>query len=223
MKKDLQAKSIFILLFAIVGLISMQIPFTHLMGSKVSFTLFDFFGPVAGAFLGPLLGVFTVLAVELVNLAMKPGVVDTGVIIRLFPMLAATYYFAVFSKNKNQNRTILLVPLTAMVVFILHPIGRAVWYFSLFWLIPVIAYFKRDNLFVKSLGSTFTAHAVGGAAWIWAFNLPVQVWNSLIPIVIQERLLFAVGISVSYFVLNQALKWLIAKKILPEMKLTATS
>ena len=90
----------------------------------------------------------------------------------------------------------------------------------MFWLIPVIAYFKKDNLFIKSLGATFTAHAVGGAAWIWAFNLPAAVWNGLIPIVIAERLLFATGIAVSYVVVKHTLSFLASKKILPRLDLT---
>ena len=221
--KNFRENSIFVLLFAILGLLTLQIPFTNLMGSKVSFTLFDFFAPVAGAFIGPVLGIITVFAIELTNLAIKHTAINTGVLIRLFPVLFATFYFAIFSKKKNVNRSILIVPLLSIIAFVANPIGRTVWYFSLFWLIPVVAYFWRKNLYVRSLGSTFTAHAVGGAAWIWAFSLPANVWNSLIPVVIQERLLFALGISVSYVLLNRALKFLIAKRILPEFTTAKSS
>ena len=70
---------------------------------------------------------------------------------------------------------------------------------------------------MRSLGATFTAHSVGGAAWIWAFNLPATVWQGLIPIVIQERLLFALGIAASYLVMKYVLSFLIAKKLLPSL------
>lgn len=217
MKKNKQKKLVFLLIFTIIGFVTLQIPFTKLVGSNVSFTLFDFFGPIAGAFLGPALGIISVLTVEIFNVAIKHTPLTTGAIIRLFPMLLAVYYFAVFSKKKEGNKIILAIPLLAIILFEIHPTGRTVWYYPLFWLIPIIAYLKKDWLLVRSLGSTFTAHAVGGAAWIWAFNLPANVWKTLIPIVIAERTLFALGIAASYIAIRYLLSFLIAKKILPQL------
>lgn len=207
---------LFTFLFFVVGLVTLQIPFTKLVGSNVSFTLFDFFGPIAGAFLGPVLGIISVLTVEIVNYAVKQTPLTTGAIIRLFPMLFAVWYFGSSKKNWNSN-IVLLIPILAIIAFVAHPVGRTVWYFSLFWIIPFLAYLKKDMLVARSLGSTFTAHAVGGAAWIWALNLPATVWNGLIPVVIAERLLFALGISASYLLTKYALSFLIAKKILPQL------
>ena len=208
---------LFTVLFAIVGFITLQIPFTKLAGSNVSFTLFDFFGPIAGAFLGPLFGIVSVAAVELINFIVRGTTLTAGSVIRLFPMLFAVYYFATISKSKK-NKPILFVPIIAIVAFWLNPIGREVWYYALFWVIPIIAYFKRNSLLARSLGATFTAHAVGGAAWIWAFNLPSSVWKGLIPVVITERILFALGIAGSYIVMRYVLKFLIARKILPRLE-----
>lgn len=210
-------KILFLTLFIIVGFLTLQIPVNKLAGSAVSFTFFDFFGPIAGAFIGPWLGIVSVLLVEVVNLVVKHTPLTTGAIIRLFPTLFAVFYFAIFSKKENKNNYILFVPFLAIVLFIANPIGRTVWYYSLFWFIPVIAYFKRQNVFVRSLGATFTAHAVGGAAWIWAFHLPASVWKNLIPVVIEERLLFALGITVSYLLMKEALQFLISKKLLPPL------
>lgn len=221
--KLLKEKAIFIILFSVIGFISLQIPFTKLLGSNVSFTLFDFFGPIAGAFLGPWLGIVSVLTVEVVNYAVKQTPLTTGAIIRLFPMLFAVWYFGVMRSKGSRGsweswgQWILMVPVLAIVVFVAHPIGRTVWYYSLFWTIPLIAYRFKNILFFRSLGSTFTAHAVGGAAWIWAFSLPATVWNGLIPIVIQERLLFALGITASYLIMRYTLSFLIAKKLLPPL------
>ncbi len=208
-------KLLFLGIFFITGFISLQIPFSKLAGSNISFTLFDFFGPISGAFLGPLYGIISVFAVEIVNVYIKHTPMTTASIIRLFPLLFATLYFGYMSKTQMANRWILLVPLICIALFIAHPVGRSVWYYSLFWTIPVVAYFKKDNLFIKSLGATFTAHAVGGAAWIWALSLPAPVWNALIPTVIAERLLFATGISVSYLAIKYALDFLASRKILP--------
>lgn len=211
-------KIFFLALFSIVGFLSLQIPFNKVMGSNVSFTLFDFFGPMAGGFLGPVFGITSVFAIEVVNLFIKHTPITTGSVIRLFPTLFAVYYFAVIAKKKSQGRWILAIPLLCILAFVIHPVGRQVFYYAvMFWMIPVIAYFKRDNLFVKSLGTTFTAHAVGGAAWIWAFNLPAHVWNNLIPVVITERILFASGIALSYLAIRYTLSFLASRKILPKL------
>ncbi len=207
-------KFLFLSIFTVVGFLTLQVPFSRLAGSSISFTLFDFFAPIAGAFLGPIYGIISVFSVEIVNVYIKQTPMTNASIIRLFPLLFATLYFSLITK-KQIGKWILLVPIICILAFVIHPIGREVWYYSLFWTIPLLSFIKKDNLFIKSLGATFTAHGVGGAAWIWALNLPANVWNSLIPIVITERLLFALGISVSYLVVKYTLDFLISKKILP--------
>lgn len=215
----LQKKLFFLALFSLIGFISLQVPVNKLAGSNVSFTLFDFFGPIAGAFLGPLFGIISVLAVEVGNMLVKHSTWTTGSIIRLFPTLFAVYYFATVAKKIKFN-WILVVPPICMLVFLAHPYGRQVPYYTLFWVIPLIAYRFRNNLFFKSLGATFSAHAVGGAAWIWAFNLKPAVWNSLIPVVIAERLLFATGIAISFVLAKKVLAYLASRHVLPEINLS---
>ena len=213
-----QKKLFFLALFSIVGFITLQIPFNKVVGSNVSFTLFDFFGPIAGGFLGPVFGIGSVLTIEVINMWVKHTPLTTAAVIRLFPTLFAVAYFAAVANKKYDGRWLLAIPILCIVIFVAHPVGRQVFYYALmFWTIPVIAYFKRNNLFIKSLGATFSAHAVGGAAWIWAFNLPATVWNSLIPIVIAERLLFATGITASYLIVKYTLSFLASKKILPKL------
>ncbi len=216
----------FIAIFFILGIIGQNMPFTQLIGGgNVSFTLFDFFAPIAGAFLGPLFGILTVLGVEITNIIVKQTPIELGSIIRLFPVLFATYYFAVLTQNKksekaksNTSKFALIVPLVAIIAFVAHPIGRTVPYFTLFWTIPFIAYFFRRNDFMRALGATFTQHAVGGAAWIWAFNLPTEVWGGLVPVVISERLVFAVGIAITYKLMKYLFGFLADKKILPSIQ-----
>src|SRR3989344_1690925 len=215
-----QKKLFFLSLFTIVGFISLQIPFNKLAGSNVSFTLFDFFAPIAGAFLGPVFGIGSVLAVEVGNMLIKGSPWTTGTIIRLFPTLFAVYYFAKINKKTSGNPYILVVPFIAIFAFLAHQYGREVAPYTLFWIIPLIAYRFRGNLFMRGLGATFTAHSVGGAAWIWAFNLKAAVWQGLIPVVISERLLFATGIAVSFVVVKYTLSYLASKHVLPELKVS---
>lgn len=211
-----QKKLFFLALFTIVGFLSLQVPFNKLAGSNVSFTLFDFFAPIAGAFLGPFYGIASVLSVMVGNNLIKATPWTAGTIIRLFPTLFAVYYFATI--QKKTGKWILVVPIIAMLAFLAHPNGRQVPHYTLFWLIPFIAYRFRNNLYLRSLGATFTAHSVGGAAWIWAFNLKAAVWQGLIPVVISERLLFAAGIAGSYVIVKYSLNYLASKKILPPLE-----
>ncbi len=213
MKKE---KLLSLIIFSILGLIALQIPFTRLLGSNVKFTLFDFLAPTMGAFLGTLPGIISVLTMQVVNLILHGGKFDTGGIIRLFPTLLAVAYFA---KKRPSN---FLVPVLCIIAFNLNPIGRSAWQYSMFWLIPIVAHFFRKNLFVKSLGATFTAHAVGGALWVWTFGLSKQIWLSLIPQVILERTAMAVGIAVFYVVINNFLPYVSRMKIVRSLGLRSS-
>ena len=193
---------IFIAIFTILVLIGKQINFSPLVGAENQFfTLFQFFGPIAGGFLGAIFGAVAVLFAELIDFFIVGKEASLVNILRLTPMIFAAYYFG--AKKKNWS---VAVPVIAILAFILHPVGREVWFFTLFWTIPIIAKLipqkYSNNLISKSLGATFAAHAVGGALWIWTIPMTAGQWVALIPIVIYERLLFAGGIAVSYVAFN---------------------
>ncbi|MBI1839012.1 MAG: hypothetical protein HYR95_01790, partial [Candidatus Colwellbacteria bacterium] len=144
---------LFIAIFAVVGFIALQIPVAQLEGSKVKFTVYDAFAPIAGSFIGVVPGVIAVFLMQFFNfLAHGARIEDVGTIVRFFPMLFAALYFA---KKGSFN---FIVPALAISAFVAHPIGRSVWYFSLFWTVPMAAYFLRDRfLFARALGATLTA------------------------------------------------------------------
>ena len=201
---------LFVVIFTVLGFIALQIPITQLEGSKAKFMVYDAFAPVAGAFIGSLPGVIAVFLMQFINFLFHGAVIeDVGTIIRFLPMLFAVLYFT------RKGKLNLIIPMLAIIAFVVHPIGRTVWYFALFWTIPIVAYFFRDRfLLARALGATFSAHAVGGALWIWFFALPAPVWISLIPIVALERTLFAIGICVSFVLVNNLLSFLEKKHIL---------
>lgn len=212
-------RALFLAGFAIVGFTALQIPVNALAGAKVRFTLFDLFAPISGSFVGAGPGVVVVLLVHVFNLFLHgfAGVQSSSILklaatLRFLPLIFGVVYF---SHSKKLGKFVLIAPLLSILIFNLHPIGRSVWYFSLFWLIPVIVYPFRDRfLLLRALGSTFSAHAVGGAVWIWAFGLPALVWQGLIPVVILERSIFALGISASYIFSNNILAILAKNKLL---------
>ena len=202
---------IFLLLFSVLSLIGMNINFSKLVGAENQFfTLFQFFGPIAGSFLGPIAGALSVLIAEITDFLFVGKELSLINILRLTPMLFAAYYFG--SKKKSLS---VVVPLIAIALFVLHPVGRQVWFFSLFWTIPIIAKIlpeKYSNSVVsKSLGATFTAHSVGGAFWVWTVPMTTGQWIALIPVVIYERALFASGIAVSYIAFNALLDKVVNK------------
>src|SRR3989338_4521452 len=133
-------KAIFFILFIVLGILALQVPLTHLVGSKASFTLFDAFGPIAGAFLGSIPGVLSVLSMQIVNVIWHgASFSDMGAVIRLLPVAVAALYF---SRKMPLN---VVIPALAIISFVSNPVGREVWYFSLFWTIPIILYFLQER------------------------------------------------------------------------------
>ncbi len=189
----------FLFVFGAAALIAARINFSQVLGGEPnqSFTVFQFFGPVAAAFIGPVLGLGAILASEAANVILLGKSFTFIEIARLFPMLFAAYYFA-----KGKNPLGIGLPLLCMALFIAHPVGGQAWYYSLYWLVPVFALFLPQKLFLRSLGATFTAHALGSVIWLYTFQSTPAFWLALIPVVAFERLLFASGISVSYVALN---------------------
>lgn len=94
------------------------------------------------------------------------------------------------------------VPLLCMILFVVHPVGFYAAPYTLFWLIPISAHFKRDNSLVTSMASTFTAHAVGSVMHLYMIGtLSSSAWLALMPIVILERLALGFGMYVAYKVI----------------------
>jgi hypothetical protein len=201
----LSAKGLlFLLLFTAVALVASSINFSQVLGGapNQSFTLFQFMGPIAGGFLGAGAGVLSVLLAQVVSFIWLGKAVDLVNMLRLAPMLFAAFYFAKYSKGKLVQAA---VPLACMALFIAHPVGQQAWVYSLYWLIPAIVLFLPERLFLRSLGSTFTAHSIGSIVWLYAFPSTAAFWLALIPVVAFERFLFASGISASYVAFNTLL------------------
>ncbi len=201
-------KVVALLIFAILGFIALQLPINNLAGSGAKFTLFDVFAPISGSFLGTPLGLVSVLLMQIVNLAFHGFAnMDKGVVIRLFPILFGALFFS--GVVKKNSAWLLLVPFAAIVSFNLNPVGRSVWYYSLYWTIPFLVYpFAKKSLVARSMSSTFVAHSVGGAIWIWVFHFPAIFWQGLIPVIAFERGIMTLGICASYILMNNAIVFL---------------
>lgn len=180
------------LLFVALSILASLVRFAPFLVGKLNFTLFDLYAPVAGGWFGAILGPVLVFTVALVNLTVQHSY-NLASILHLFPAIFGAWYFA------SHKRAVALIPLLAIFGFWMTSISRTVWYYPLFWLIPIVVVFFKDRFLVlNALGATFTAHAVGGVLWLYFFAPPAPVWINLIPIVIVERLIFASASVIAY-------------------------
>ncbi len=202
------------LLFAALALAAYEINFSTVIGGEgQQFTFFQFVGPVGAGLLGPVAGVASVLAVQAFEFFVAGKEFALVNLLRLLPMAFAAAYFGSGKKSA-------LAAIACMALFWLHPEGGAAWAYALFWLIPIGAkLFAEKNLAAQSLGATFTAHAVGSTAFLYAYNIPAATWWALIPVTAFERLLFAGGITISYLALNAAFARLPTKTPVKEYSL----
>jgi len=207
LKKLFTKKGIlFLISFILLTYIGIHINFSGILGAENQFfTFFQFLGPIAGGFLGAGLGVIAVLGSQLLNFFLVGKEFEIVNLIRLTPMLFAAYYFAKNKERMLNDKIGILIPFIAAALFLLHPVGAEVWYLTLFFMVPVVIKFLPDRLFLRSLGATFTAYTIGTSLWIWTVPMTAEVWMALIPIVIFERTIFALGISGTYIALNTIL------------------
>ncbi|MDO8427618.1 MAG: hypothetical protein Q7S92_00215 [Candidatus Diapherotrites archaeon] len=201
---------LFMAVFAFIGWFALQINLFRYEGvTGKFFTWFELIGPQAGAFLGPIPGFIATFLSRVINLFVFAKPFDTMAIISLFTLALGAFYFgSAHNRQKLTGKLAILIPALCIIAFVANPIGIQVWYFALFWTLPIIAgLFFNKHLFARALGSTLTAHAVGGALWVWFVpaGQSAAFWNALIFIMPIERLMYAIGITVSFVVLNTVL------------------
>jgi hypothetical protein len=160
--------------------------------------------PVLGSLLGTTFSGLAVLLFFLFKKITLGGAMTLGL-----PTMFATLAFSVMTK-KNKNKSVKLefydfllrvvLPLLAIILFVFNSVGKQSFLYSFYWFIPVGLYFferinNNSSLFLKSLATTFIAHAVGSFIWLYLIPTTSVYWISLIPVVLVERIIFALGIS----------------------------
>jgi hypothetical protein len=193
-------KVFFIVIFTVLSLLAFQVPISKIIGSSQSFTLFELIAPIGGMFLGPLLGGVSAFFVRAIDIVYKHQTLDLLTVIRFLPAMLAAVYFGMKSK-----KSAIIFPI-CIALFLLNPIGRQAWLYSIIWLIPFTAtLLGKKRLILNSLGATMTAHAVGSTIFLYTFGLTPAIWLGLIPVVFIERGIFTVGIWGSYILMNALL------------------
>lgn len=170
--------------------------FSFILGSNMAcFSATAILSPMIGIIGGFSYSVRFLLVQILYKLLFLSGSIVIGYHI---PQFFASAYWLSSSKYLR-----LVVPIACMVLFLSHPIGLQAGLYSAFWLIPmIISFVGFNNLFLRALGSTFVAHAVGSVLWLYTVPMQSAQWISLIPIVMAERVLFATGMVAVYYAVN---------------------
>ncbi|HEX4068529.1 MAG TPA: hypothetical protein VHX42_00365 [Candidatus Babeliales bacterium] len=171
---------------------------SFLVGSQmVWFSASNAVLPLAGAFGGVAGSGLVFLIRQLIHLLFFKTI-SLSFLAFCVPGLCASLYWA------TQHYTIrLLLPLMCMVLFVIHPVGAEAFVYSLYWLIFVILFFiKKKSLFLEALGSTFIAHAVGSVIWLYTVPMAATTWVALMPLVLFERIAFALGMVIVHYMLS---------------------
>ena len=181
-------------IFKLSGLIKVS----FLLGSQmVWFSGVNSILPLAGAF-GGLFGASLVFLMRQLIHLLFFKTLSLSFLALCIPGFCASLYWAT-----NSAFIRLLLPLACMGLFVAHPVGSQAFFYSLYWLIPVVLYFvPQRSLFLTALGSTFVAHAVGSVIWCYTVPMTAAMWLALMPIVALERTLFALGMVVAHHALT---------------------
>lgn len=92
------------------------------------------------------------------------------------------------------------VPLLCIITFLAHPVGNECLLYSCYWLIPLgLSYLSEPSIFLRSLMSTFTTHAVGSTLYLYTHETTSLFWYTLIPQVWLERLISALMLTACYY------------------------
>lgn len=105
------------------------------------------------------------------------------------PLLVGSQAFV-----KQNTLLNIVVPAVCMVLFIVHPVGSQAWFYSLYWLIPMVLCFVKSNVATRSLSASFIMHAVGSVVWLYTGAISPVTWMALIPVVVCERLIIAAAL-----------------------------
>ena len=174
---------------------------SFIVGSQVAFfSLGAICIPLAGAFAG-IAGALSVFGLRMGINFLLTAHIPLEFLAYHIPGLFASLYWA------TSNKIVKVLPvLVCMVLFLAHPVGAQAALYSLFWLIPVYVTLRAPaSLFNTALASTFTAHAVGSVIWLYTVSMTPDQWLILIPVVVVERLFFAVGMVGMYKVIERIL------------------
>jgi hypothetical protein len=181
---------------------SKQIKTSFIVGSMGAFFSLDqCILPVGGLYCSGTSTMLSLLGRYIVHLIML-GTMSPLYIVYHLPTFFGTVYFQSHRTGTPKKWQFLikvslaLAIISCIIGFVAHPVGRQVFYYAGFWLLPLgTLMLSSEYRFLHALGSTFTVHAFGTLLWIYTHTTVPAFWIALIPLVIIERLVFASGMT----------------------------
>ena len=179
---------------------------SYIIGSKAAFFS-------SAVIVEPLVGFWAPLPITLIYYSLRVACayflfqsITPLLIAYHIPSFCASFYFAAKKSSSISTKIIYaLLPLSCMILFVTHSVGMQIWWYSLLWLIPLIdLWAPQTHFFVHALGATFTSHAVGTILWLSMHTTTVAFWYGLLPVVIVERVVFAVSMTLLNNVIAQS-------------------
>jgi len=215
MKKEVISRAFLSFFFLTAIIVLSKIKLHPIFGTSGKFSLVGPFIAIIPYFLGITIGGIVIFSARIIQFII--GISHAKNVISYLAFLPAYFAGIQFKKIFKGDRRVIIIPLIAILLFILHPIGRMVWYYSLFWLIPIIITLSQPKLrklskrwdiptkYLYSLSATYIDHAIGSIIFLYAFNIPAVYWNMAIPYVPIERAIFALIILGFYLFVKHAL------------------
>ncbi|MBX9831072.1 hypothetical protein K2X40_03875 [Candidatus Babeliales bacterium] len=211
--KNSKVKNTSLILFGILALVSFFVPISPILGSfKFTLTGVSTVFPLIGGLASLPYAALFIMTYGLFRALTAISITTTGI-----PLFFATMNWNIQTQAlTNKSRTInlarlflqVVVPMICMALFVAHPVGRQAFVYSWFWLVPVALYtLEKLNIrgvFFTALSSTFIAHGIGTALWIYMVPMTAEQWIALIPVTLAERLVMAAA-STLFFVLIKSM------------------
>lgn len=169
----------------LICFLAQYIPVCFIWGSLNSwFGLSNIIAPVAACYQG--FGVLLMFLFSSKTMTLSSLVCSC---LHRLPLLASSYVYA-----RCSSLIIPIISIICFVAFVVHPVGSTVWWYGLYWFIPIILWYLPSNKMSNALIATFIAHAIGSVIWLYTKNIPSEIWAGLVPVVAVERLTMAAGI-----------------------------
>ena len=184
-----------------VGKLATFCKVSFIVGSHTAFfSLGNCIGPAVGRYGGRWSALLYYLLLTFIRIFTLKSF-SISLVVYHIPTLCGALFFSSIapyhqSPSKKFRIIAVLLPLVCIVAFSLHPLGNHAVLYTLPWIFSsLIACGISHNIFLVSLATTLTSHAVGSVMWLYTHPLSAEVWLALIPLVCLERVVLALGLT----------------------------
>ena len=184
-----------IIFAGMVLLIASYIKISYIIGSWAAFfSATSCVIPAAGLVAG-LYGTLCISVVRILQMVIVAPFRLPTLLLNVVPGVAASAYWCAPRWLMNFS-----IPFLSIVLFIFHPVGAQAYWYSLLWTIPMwVGCIEQAPLFARALSSSLIAHAIGSVLWLYVLPSTPALWLGMLPLVIIERVVMALGIMLAYY------------------------